>query len=165
MTFLWMNRDAFVKWGMRICTVVILSVMALFFYWIVIDRSPPITIHSGKVVTYQEQSDGSWIIFVRWHATRHRICTGNSKRWLDAGALLPLSDIPYPPEASHLKVGEHQWEVAITLPAYFAKTDHTMGFYKIEIEYACNPAQEHGFPIIVVPDPVPFELPVKTQRN
>lgn len=154
------SRDSFVKWGIRAASAVILAGLALCAYWIVIDRSPPIEVHGGEVTRYQIQPDGGWIIFVRWSATRHRVCAGNSKRWIDGGAWLPLSDIPYPPIAGDDRpLGEFTWEVPVPVPVYFASTDHAKGAYRIEIEYACNPLQHYMFPIRIVPPPVPFELP------
>lgn len=154
-----MHRDCVVKWGLRVMSTVILFIILLVFYWVVIDRWPPSTIEGGTVTSYQPQPDGSWVMFVRWRGERHRECNGYSKRWLSAGAYLPLEDIAYPPYDKATQMGPYEWEVPVNIPAYFASTGHIRGSYSIRILYACNPLQEYVFPIPVEPPPVPFSLP------
>ena len=153
------ERDFVVKWGLRGMSSLILAMILLTFYWVVLDRSPPSTIERGEVVSYQPQPDGSWVMFVRWYGQRHRECTGNSKRWVSAGAYLPLQDIAYPPSEDPFRPGPYEWEVPVHIPAYFTSTGHIRGAYSIRILYACNPIQEYIFPIPVEPPPVPFSLP------
>jgi hypothetical protein len=154
-----MSRDCMVKWGLRILSSFVLGMILLAFYWVVLDRSPPSTIQGGEVMSYQERPDGSWILFVRWRGERHRVCNGYSKRWLSAGAYLPLQDIAYPPDSQSTELGPYEWEVPVEIPAYFASTGHVRGAYSIRILYSCNPLQEYLFPIPVEPPPVPFEIP------
>jgi hypothetical protein len=160
-----MSRDAFVVWGLRILSFIIMAIMVLVFYWLVIDRSPPTTVFRGEVLRYEPQPDGGWILIIKWHGERHRLCWGNSKRWiadnnpLSIGLVLPLEDIAYPPDLHVGQLGHYEWEVPIHIPPYFASTGHTKGAYKIRILYSCNPLQQYMFPIVVEPPPVPFELP------
>jgi hypothetical protein len=162
-----MNRDAIVVWGVRILSFIIMAILALVFYWLVIDRSPPATIIGGEVLRYEQQPDGAWLLIIKWRGERHRSCWGNSKRWiadnnpLSVGLVLPLEDIAYPPDSNihDRPLGPYEWEVPIHIPSYFATTGHTKGAYKIRILYSCNPLQQYIFPIVVEPPPVPFELP------
>lgn len=153
------QRDFFVKWAMRFLSSLVLGFILLVFYWIFLDREEPVVVHGGEVVKYEKQSDRSWIVFVKWKGERFRVCTGNSKRWIANTALLPLEDIPYPPDEERRPLGPYQWEVPLHIPAYFASTGHVTGTYRIRILYACNPIQEYMFPIVVDPPPVPFQIP------
>jgi hypothetical protein len=139
----------------------IMAMVLLCFYWIVIDRAVPVVVHGGQVLKYEKQPDGSWIVFVKWTGEQFRLCDGNSKRWLADTAILPLADIPYPPNESERPLGPYQWEVPLHIPSYFASTGHVRGTYRIQILYACNPLQQYVFPIVVNPPPVPFELPIE----
>jgi hypothetical protein len=155
-----MHRDTFIVWGMRIVSFILVLVFALIFYWLVIDRSKPVVVDHGEVARYEQMPDGSWVVFVKWFGERKRLCWGTSKRWLTGSALLPLEDIPYPPDHETKPIGPYEWEVPLHIPAYFARTGHIKGAYRIRIFYACNPLQEYLYPIVVEPPPVPFELPV-----
>lgn len=158
-------RDTFVKWSLRGLSAFIIAVVALVLYWLVIDRTPPAIIHGGQVTRYERQDDGSWIMFVKWTGERFRLCWGNSKRWLSDTTILPLVDIPYPPDIAARPLGPLEWEVPIAVPAFFANTGHSRGTYRIRIFYACNPLQEYLFPIVVEPPPVPFEIPTEQQNE
>lgn len=153
------SRDTFVKWGMRICTAVILAGLAVVFYWMAIDREIPVTVDYGEVIRFEHQSDDSWVMIVKWHGVRHRQCWGNSKRWISGDLFLPLPDIPYPPERPQQELGKFTWEVPIHIPPYYVSTGHVSGKYAIRIFYACNPIQEYLFPITVEPNPIPFVIP------
>ena len=166
-----MNRPNFVSWIVYGTSFIILAFVALVFYWLVIDRSPPTNVKGGEVIYYERQPNGSWLIIIRWHGERIRSCWGNSKRWItdrtphSLGLVMPLDDIAYPPDyPANQKVGlavPFEWEVPVMVPAYFATSGHIRGAYKIRILYACNPLQEYLFPIVVEPPAVPFELPEK----
>lgn len=154
------ERETFVKWAMRFFATVILLGFLISFYWLVIDRGKPVDVERGEVVSYQQQVDGAWIMFVRWYGVRNRSCWGNSKRWIVAGgAILPLEDVAYPPDPEERPHGPHEWEVPIYIPQYFITSGHLSGSYSIRILYACNPLQEQMFPIVVEPPPVQFSLP------
>jgi hypothetical protein len=152
------DTERWFRWGVPPLTLAIFSTLALAAYWLVIDRYPPITVDRGEIAGSERQPDGSLVVFVRWHGTRHRFCPGVSKRWLADGALLPLPDIPYPPEDADAETGRAQWEVAVQVPAYFLTTGHVDLAYRIRIDYSCNPLQEIAFPIRVAPPPVPFRV-------
>jgi hypothetical protein len=158
-------RDEFLKWGIRIVSTLIFFMVMLCVYWLVIDRFEPIQVERGEVVRYDEQQDGSWVMFVKWYGQRNRRCWGTSKRWLAGETLLPLEDIPYPPENQNTPFGPYQWEVPVYIPQYFVRTGHIKGEYRIRIFFACNPLQEHIFPIAIEPPPVAFELPVAYSRG
>lgn len=146
------------EWGVALFSLIIFAIIGLAFYWLVIDREPPVTITRGEVVGHERQSNGNHIIFVKWHGERHRACYGNSKRWLTGNIVVPMPDIPYPPDPRTVELGPIVWEVPIEVPGYFISTGHRKLAYQIRIDYACNPMQELLFPIRVSPPPVPFEL-------
>jgi hypothetical protein len=154
-----LNWDSVVKWGLIACTSTILSGLMLCVYWLLIDRSAPVTVHYGEVVRFEHQANDSWVMIIRWHGDRHRKCWGNSKRWISGDFVLPLPDIPYPPDRPDQEIGRFTWEVPIEIPSYYVSTGHTTGQYSIRIAYACNPLQEYLFPVIVTPKPVEFEIP------
>ena len=154
------TRDSIVKWAMTVLAFIILGGIGLCFYWLVIDRAPPVTVSGGEIISYEQQPDKTWIITVRWHGDRHRKCYGNSKRWLANGYWLPLADIPYPPPSAEMETGRFTWEVPILVPAYYVSTGHITGKYAIRILYACNPLQEYLFPITVEPPAIPFLIPI-----
>lgn len=166
-----MNRDSAFIWGMRAVSLVLLGSFALIFYWLVLDRSIPTNVLGGEVVRYERQSDGAWIVIVRWHGERKRSCWGNSKRWItdsnqgSIGLVLPLEDIAYPPDYDLPPSKSYVWEVPIHVPAYFESAGHTKGAYRIRILYSCNPLQEYLFPIVVEPPSVHFNLPVAEQTS
>lgn len=153
-------RDSFIKWGLFACTGVILGGLMLCLYWIILDRAEPVTVKYGEVVRFEHQANDSWIIIIRWHGERHRKCWGNSKRWVAGDFVLPLPDIPYPPDRPHQELGPFTWEVPIEIPSYYVSTGHKTGQYSIRIDYACNPMQEYLFPIVVTPEPIQFEIPI-----
>jgi hypothetical protein len=159
----WLNRENLIRWGFNVTSLIIVGILGLVFYWLVIDRDAPVIIHDGKAINYERQPDGSWIFFVKRTGERKRSCSGLSKRWIANTALLPLEDIPYPPDAEDRPLGPYEWEVPVQVPAYYASTGHVKGTYRIRILYACNPLQEYFFPIVVEPPPVPFELPLEGQ--
>jgi hypothetical protein len=160
-------KDSVVAWTMSSLMLVILLILGLCFYWLVIDRAPPVDVHGGEVLRYERQRDDSWIIIVRWNGNRHRNCFGNSKRWISAnGFWLPLMDIPYPPPSEgDVDIGEFSWEVPVLVPSYYVSTGHDHGNYSIRILYSCNPLQEYLFPIIVEPKPISFRIPIETQND
>lgn len=151
--------DAFVSWGLRIGTVAILSGLSILAYWVFIDRMIPVTVHHGEVTGFEHQPDDSWIMLVKWHGVRHRQCWGLSKRWISGDFVLPLPDIPYPPDRPAQQLGPFTWEVPIHIPPYYVSTGHAQGQYSIRIFYACNPMQRLIFPIVVEPDPIKFVIP------
>lgn len=153
------ERDTFVSWGLKICTATILCGLAVVFYWMVIDRSAPVTVKFGEVTGFEHQPDDSWVMLVKWHGERHRTCWGTSKRWISGDFVLPLPDIPYPPEWSERELGPFTWEVPIQIPSYYVSTGHTEGKYSIRIFYSCNPLQQVFLPIVVEPEPVHFSIP------
>lgn len=146
------------QFGVLLFSLIILGVICLGFYWLVIDREPPVDIVRGEVVGHERQPNGNHVLFVKWYGERHRACYGNSKRWLTGNIVVPLPDIPYPPEPGAMQLGPIIWEVPIEVPGYFISTGHRKLAYQIRIDYACNPLQELMFPISVAPPPVPFEL-------
>jgi hypothetical protein len=153
------NWDGLVRWGLTLFTAIILSGLMLCVYWVLIDRSAPVTVHYGEVVRFEHQANDSWVMIIRWHGERHRQCWGNSNRWISGDFVLPLPDIPYPPDRPDQQIGPFTWEVPIEIPSYYVSTGHTTGQYAIRIEYSCNPLQEYLFPIIVTPNPVKFVIP------
>ncbi len=159
------RRDLLVEWGMKICTAAILGGLSLVSYWMFIDRSDPVTVHYGEVLNFERQADDSWIIIIKWHGERHRQCWGNSKRWISGGFVLPLPDIPYPPDRPEQKLGEFEWEVPVMIPSYYVSTGHHTGQYAIRIFYSCNPIQDYVFPIVIEPPPIPFSLPLDMPRK
>lgn len=152
------NSERWFGWGVSLLSLAIVVPVLLCTYWLVFDRAPPITVSRGELAGYQKQPDGSYVVFVRWFGERHRDCPGVSRRWLADGALVPLPDIPYPPETHGPEAGPVQWEVPVEVPGYFVTTGHLKLAYRIRIDYACNPMQEIAWPIRVSPPPVPFEL-------
>lgn len=152
------TRENRFRWGVSILSSVIMLITGLAVYWLVIDRSPPVTVTHGEVVGYERQPTGNYIVFIKWHGERHRNCYGNSKRWLTDSIVIPLPDIPYPPDLQDAPAGPVEWEVAIDVPSYFVTTGHMKLSYRIRIDYVCNPLQEFMFPIQVSPPPVPFEI-------
>lgn len=159
------TRDDFIKWGMMFCTGVILFGLLLCLYWLLVDRSVPVTVHRGEVIRFEHQTDDSWIMIIKWHGDRHRQCWGNSKRWISGDFVLPLPDIPYPPDRPDQELGPFTWEVPIVIPPYYVSTGHITGNYAIRIMYACNPIQEYLFPIIIEPPPIPFSIPIDMPRK
>lgn len=159
------NWDTFVKWGLVSCTSAILAGMMLCLYWIVLDRRKPVTVTHGEVVGFEHQANDSWVMIIKWYGQRHRQCWGNSKRWISGDFVLPLPDIPYPPDRPDQEIGPFTWEVPIEIPPYYVSTGHITGQYSIRISYACNPMQEYLFPIIVTPDPIKFTIPTDMPRK
>lgn len=159
------NWDNFVKWGLIACTSVILAGIMLCLYWVLLDRGKPVTVTHGEVVGFEHQSNDSWVMIIKWYGERHRQCWGNSKRWISGDFVLPLPDIPYPPDRPDQEIGPFTWEVPIEIPAYYVSTGHTTGQYSIRISYACNPMQEYLFPIVIIPEPVKFTIPVDMPRK
>lgn len=162
-----MKWETFVSWGFKLGSLVMVAVLLLCFYWLVIDRSPAVVVDQGRAVAYEQQPDGSFLTWVHWKGTRYRSCSGTSKRWLvgESGIILPLAEIPYPPDPKDRPIGPYEWEVPIHIPAYYISSGHTKGEYRIRILYACNPLQEIMWPIVEEPDPVPFELPISLHRR
>lgn len=153
------ERDTFVSWGLKIGTAAILCGLSLVVYWLFLDRETPVTVHYGEVTRFEHQADDSWVMLVKWHGERHRQCWGNSKRWISGDFVLPLPDIPYPPDRPHQELGAFTWEVPIHIPPYYVSTGHVTGNYSIRIFYACNPIQQYVFPIVVEPEPIQFVIP------
>jgi hypothetical protein len=157
--------DTVVSWGLSLFAGVIMAGLALVGYWVFLDRASPVTVHGGEVIRFDHQADDSWVMIVRWSGERHRQCWGNSKRWISGDFVLPLPDIPYPPDRPEQQLGEFSWEVPVHIPPYYVSTGHIRGQYSIRILYACNPIQEYIFPISVEPDPIEFTIPVDMPRR
>lgn len=159
--------ETFISCGLKITSLIIFLGLMLCFYWLVLDREPAVVVESGRAVAYERQADGSYLTWVHWKGTRYRQCTGTSKRWLvgENGIILPLEEIPYPPEVRTRPLGPYEWEVPIRVPQYYITSGHTSGEYRIRILYACNPLQEIVWPIVEEPDPVPFELPISLHQR
>ena len=151
------------KWATRAAAVFVIGFTLLAAYWVLIDRQPPIEMTRGEILRYDEQPNGNWLLLVKWSAHRVRVCPGISRRWITGEAWLPLPDIMYPPEVQDAKLGDFSWEVVAEIPAYFAAIGVTEGQYRIEIRFACNPLQQYIFPILVVPEPIVFDLPIDSE--
>jgi hypothetical protein len=152
-------RDCLVKWGLRICSAIILGGVLACVYWLALDRSLPLAVHGGEVIRYNRMPDHSWVMVVRWRGELRRRCGGLSRRWLVDGFRLPLDDFPFPAEPETQPLGPFQWEVPVHVPAYFVATGHNSGIYRVQFFHACNALQELIFPIYNDPPDVPFTIP------
>lgn len=159
------KRDSCVKWGLRISSAAIISGLLFCAYWLVVDRSVPITVAGGEVKEYERQPDNSWILIIRWRGELHRRCGGVSKRWLIDGFRLPLDDFPYPGEMESQPLGDFTWEEPVHIPAYFVSTGHLSGTYRVKFFYACNRLQEVAFPIADEPPAIPFTIPLNSDPS
>lgn len=145
--------------GALLFTLVIAGVVGLCAYWLLLDRTPPITVHNGETVRVEHLPRGGAVAFIRWHGTVHRSCPAVSRRWLSGnsgGALIPLPEITYPPEVSDAPPGPVDWEVGVEIPEFLAGADRVT--YRIVIEFKCNPLQEALMPIRIAPPPVVIDL-------
>jgi hypothetical protein len=157
--------DTIVSRGLTVFAGIILCGLLLVAYWIFLDRTAPVTVKGGEVLRFEHQADDSWVMIIRWYGDRHRKCWGNSKRWISGDFVLPLPDIPYPPDRPDQELGPFSWEVPVHIPPYYVSTGHVQGQYSIRILYACNPIQEYIFPIPVEPDPIRFVIPTDMPRK
>lgn len=144
-------------WGVSITSAIIGIASIWIFYAAVLDRSPPISDLRGRVSEVFPRPDGSHLMIVEWSGVRQRYCEGVSHRWLVDGIVLPLPDLPTPPQINE-KIGDRiKYNIAVEVPAMF----HRIGNYTIRTQHQCNLLQRqfpNALSIQIAPDPVPFNL-------
>lgn len=142
------------KFFVHFTGIVIATFLAVAFYFVVLDRSDPVTVH-GITVTPERINPGDTII-INYSATIHRKCSGTVIRYfIDSNGIRHQYDIvPTIIRLDEVILTPELFSRELRVPSNIAVGTVRHG---VSVTYICNPFQ-HYFPIRIERDLGTFEV-------